>query len=56
MDPKQERHATEEPPARVLRRWRKRILWSVVVVLGLSVPLVVLALLGLPHDPRCSTG
>jgi len=31
------------------RRWRRRLLWGVVTALGLSVPLVVLALVGLPH-------
>ena len=31
------------------RRWRRRLLWGVVAAIGLSVPLVVLALVGLPH-------
>ena len=31
------------------RRWRRRIIWSGVVVLVVSVPLIVLAVVGLPH-------
>lgn len=31
------------------RRWRRRLLWGGVVAVGLSVPLVILALVGLPH-------
>lgn len=33
-------------------RWRKRIVWSVLVVAVLSVPLTILALVGLPHVVR----
>lgn len=34
------------------RRWRKRIFWSAVIVAVLSVPLAILALVGLPHVVR----